>query len=339
MKQETIQNPELKLLIDRYSDLEQTKQPFYYTIIACWHDRQSKRVLVSHLDNKTATGVDNLLRFINQARMIGADYVKIFEYKSYTKKAQLSQITSDEHEIVLNEKKAYLSGFGGLEGLDAGDYMKSQIALGTVQTQIDIEKERNKEINKRLETTLINNEELARKNDELKEKNINLEQKLKELEFKQLMELQKFQIDKERELSKTKEDLSLRNMLAGFGLNFAANKLNVKPEDVLGMLGGNSPQTQPQLQQHEIEIETALSKEKQPLGDTVKNMYDWLMSNIQQLDYKIANSLVVQISTIFNYSSESGLKLKELYDYVKTKENGTANRISSENQSESNNAE
>jgi len=320
-------NTEIEIALAKFEEKDKAKEKYYFTIQYSFNNRIGRKTLVSHKGNKTATGASELRKSFMKLKELGADVIYILEFSSNGINAKGSEYPYNEEEIILNDKAtlgSVDSPFGNIE-----TYVKAQVTLG----QLETEKRTMTDTNSRLSDE---NNKLKAKTDEQTNAIADLRERLREKESA-IKDLERSNLD---EIRNIKDELGLRNLISGWGLNFVANKTGMKADDVLGMIGVQLPKSeerkelaqpqQPAQPQKEVDFEqvqesSELSKEKQKLLKVAKKINEWIVYNIENNEDDSAKALIQRVVGIFSYFSKDVEKLEELYNYIeskKTKENG-----------------
>lgn len=228
MPETSEKNTELQLLIDALSVKDNTKQAYYFTVkVGKYYSPESERTIVSHIDNKNATGVTVLMEYIEKAKSYDFDFIEIELYTKYKnheidaqkpferKRINVSQ--PPKPQVVVKENEQLL---GMVEE-------KLQIRETIMRKDFEIAQLRieNIKLKKQIEKTVI-------RLGEIKDKLILL--KTNYLKLKKILSRTKEK--SEKEIENLKEDVKIKKLLSS-GLGTALTKIKIKGHDLGSLLG------------------------------------------------------------------------------------------------------
>lgn len=231
---------DLKFIINLFKNKDETGASYYLTVKA--KDKEgSEDLLLTHANNKSATGAKLLRKLANQVKDSHSELI-IEEYSAFSPGSSGAIEPIQTHIVSLEQNKPAVMEneitqmFGGLGGF--GDFRERQGAnlarLEGLNRDLGKSEKEKAEILAKLGTYEARNEKLKNKVSDLKDK-------IKELKWEYDDKMRDLKNSHDDELRKYKGQSAIITAgVQGLG-GFLANKLNVSDEDLQGFLGMDTP--------------------------------------------------------------------------------------------------
>lgn len=228
MPEQTKKNQDLQLLIDNLQVKDENNHIYFFTIkVGKYYSPESERTILSHIDNKNATGVSVLLEYIEKAKAYEFDFIEIELYNKYKSHELEAQKPYEKQRIIVNElPKPHISSNGSEEILGI---VEEKLSIREAIMTKDFEIAQLRLENKKLKNNL---QKAAIKVDELK----TFIKKLKNRYFKSKKTFQKTKEQTEKEIENLKDDVKFKKLVSN-GLGTLAANLKFKGHDIGSLLG------------------------------------------------------------------------------------------------------
>jgi len=305
-------NLDYQLLLDFVGTRDLNKQPYYFTIKVGKYANPQDVVIISHLNNKAATGSESLMEQIKKCSDYkDYDYIIVELFSKFKKHELEAQTPFDTRRITLREpnQSVALRGFNTQQdmlGIVAEEIEKrSEIMKKDFEiAQLKIDKDR---LEKNLKEQSFDLDELKNNYDEIKKKCKKLKKELEKTTEKSLKE-----IEDEREKTNLK-NLGTTALTTFLAKSKYANKLG---EILNGFIAGDETQTnqrtqpeyQQQVQEEQQEPEpqkelTKLDIVKIQLVKGIKNYVDTLDEDSTNEFYNVFYHITLANENLKNLSS------------------------------------
>lgn len=282
---------DLKFVLDIYKGKDERGETYYLTVIG--RDKEGSEVLLlSHLNNKTATGYQTLKNITNRAKKQFESLI-IEEYRTFSNGSSGAVEPVQVHEISLQQNKpaimenSVLDLFGGLEGFGSFSRQQGQQAarLQYLEEKIEDLKEEKAAL-----LTKVGNYEAHQK--QLEKKIIDLQDEMRKMKWKHDDNIRDLKIKSDEELRKYKgQNAVIQAGVQGLG-GLLVKKLNISDADLQGLLGFETQEKQTQTETtsnlKEVDIEPAnLSPEQQYIKQYADQIHNWLMTTNKEVTDKV----------------------------------------------------
>jgi hypothetical protein len=282
---------DLRFVLDLYKGKDERSETYYLTVIGKEKDG-SEVLLLSHLNNKAATGYQMLKNLTNRAKKQFSKLI-IEEYRTFSNGSSGAIDPVQVHDVSLQQNKpaimenSVLELFGGLEGFGA---LSRQQGQQTARLQYLEEKIEDLKEEKAALLAKVGNHEAHQK--QLEKKIIDLQDEMRKMKWKHDDIVRDLKVKHDDELRKYKGQSALVQAgVQGLG-GLLVKKLNISDADLQGLLGFDVPQQTQQTQSGglkdvEIKPETELSPEQQYIKQRADQIHDWIMNTNKAVADKV----------------------------------------------------
>jgi len=229
-------NQECQLLIDLLTNKDANNQIYYFQIKGGkYFNPLSETVLVSHIENKSATGVNEFMKYVEKAKNFDFDFISV-ELFTKTRRHEIdAQKPFDTRKIIINEPpKPNITPVLSREN----EIQNQNQILGMVQEKLDI---REAIMTKDFEIASLKVQN-AKLHDSIKKTSIrigelkDLVKKIKTRYFRIKKDLVKTKEKSEKEIENLKDDVAFKKLITN-GLGTLASGIKIKGQNLGDLLG------------------------------------------------------------------------------------------------------